>query len=96
MGELPKNSDFESSKEDVDLSQEIISLRKELEKAQIEIASVKSLANERISYLSWEIEITKQVVLAILSGVNPEVQNQALISDFQDKMKNKVVGIMRA
>jgi len=53
MSSLMKvKSDFESSKEDVDLSQEIISLRKELEKAQIEIASVKSLANERISYLS--------------------------------------------
>lgn len=95
MGELPGNPDFESSKEDIDLWQEIISLRKELEKAQIEITSVKSLANEKIAYLSWEIETTKQVVFAILSGVDPEVQNQDIILGFQEKMKDRVEGVMR-
>ncbi len=86
---------IDNQKENIDLWQEIILLRKELEKAQIEIASVKSLANEKISYLSWEIDTTKQLIFAILSGLNPEIQNQNLVLDFKEKMKDKVDWIIR-
>lgn len=95
MSEIPRNWNLDKSKENIDLWKEIILLKKEIEKAQIEIASVKSLANEKIANLSWEIETTKQVVFAILSGLNPEINNQNLVLDFKEKMKDKVDWIIR-
>lgn len=89
------NNYKEKSLEKLSLKEQISLLRKELEKARIEIKSVKSLANEKIARLNEEIDFTKKIVSIILSGLSPEIKNQTIISNFQDEMRKKVDKIIR-
>lgn len=89
------NNSKEKSLEKLSLKEQIILLRKELEKAKIEIKSIKSLANEKIEHLTQEINFTKQIVSIILSSLNPEIKNSTLVSNFQKEMRNKVDNIIK-
>ena len=85
----------EKNNEKWDIAREIIELRKEIEKAHIEIQIVKSLAQERIAYLMGEIETIKNIVFKIVWWMSNEQKDMDVFADLQKETNTQVASITR-
>ena len=98
MSEIPGNSfeeKTEKNNEKWDLAREIIELRKEIEKAHIEIESVKKLAQERVLHLMEEIETVKNIVFKIVWWMGNAQRNNDVFTDLQKETNTQVSSITR-